>query len=190
MRKLSFAFAGALILVLAEITVFVLVAHAIGWWWAVLAGIVTTVVGGVLLKREGVRAWRRLRAAVSEGRPPGGEAGTGVAGLGAALLLLAPGFITDVLGLLLLIPPVRAFAGRQIRQQTEARISAAAAGDLFGPRIVKATRADPGPVPTQQTGPGTTAGPASGVGSGAGEVPQGEVIEGDVIDPQHRHHTQ
>ncbi|MET7425185.1 FxsA family protein [Dactylosporangium sp. NPDC005555] len=181
MRKLGFTAAGALLLVIAEITVFVLVAHAIGWWWAVLAGVVTTVLGGIVLKREGVRAWQRLRAAVSEGRPPGGEAGTGVAGLAGALLLLVPGFITDVAGLLLLIPPVRAFTGRRIRQATEARISAAAAGDLFGPRIVKATRADtpggpgPGPVPTQA--------------SGGGEVLQGEVIEGDVIDPQHRHHT-
>ncbi|MDG6109266.1 FxsA family protein [Dactylosporangium aurantiacum] len=174
MRTFGFAAAGALLLVIAEIVVFVLVAHAIGWWWAILAGIVTTVVGAVLLKREGVRAWQRLRSAVSEGRPPGGDAGTGVAGLAGALLLLAPGFITDTVGLLLLIPPVRAFAGRQIRQATEARISAAAAGDLFGPRVVKATRADPGPVPTQP---------------GAGEILQGEVLEGDVIDPQHRHHS-
>ena len=175
MRAFGFAAAGALLLVIAEIVVFVLVAHAIGWWWAVLAGVATTVVGAVLLKREGVRAWQRLRSAVSEGRPPGGDAGTGVAGLAGALLLLAPGFITDTAGLLLLIPPVRAFTGRWIRQATEARISAAAAGDLFGPRIVKATRTGgDGPVPTQP---------------GAGEIVQGEVLEGDVIDPQHRHHS-
>ncbi|WP_327001450.1 FxsA family protein [Dactylosporangium sp. NBC_01737] len=179
MRTFGFAAAGALLLVIAEITVFVLVAHAIGWWWAVLAGAATTVLGAVLAKREGVRAWRRLRAAVSEGRPPGGDAGTGVAGLAGALLLLAPGFITDAAGLLLLIPPVRAFTGRQVRRATESRISAAAAGDLFGPRIVKATRADPaqGTVPQQ---PGSQP---------HGEVLQGEVIEGDVIDPQHRHHS-
>ncbi|MEU0554385.1 FxsA family protein [Dactylosporangium sp. NPDC006015] len=174
MRKLGFAAAGAFLLVIAEIVVFVLVAHAIGWWVAVLAGVATTILGGVLLKREGVRAWQRLRTAVNEGRPPGGDAGTGVAGLAAALLLLAPGFITDTVGLLLLIPPVRTFTGRRIRQATESRISAAAAGDLFGPRIVKATRADNGTVPTQP---------------GSGEVLQGEVIEGDVIDPQHRHPT-
>ena len=174
MRMFGLAAAGALLLVIAEIVVFVLVAHAIGWWWAVLAGITTTVLGAVLLNREGVRAWRRLRSAVNEGRPPRGDAGTGVAGLAGALLLLGPGFITDAAGLLLLVPPVRAFTGRRIRQATEARISAAAAGDLFGPRIVKATRGEPGPVPVQP---------------GAGDVVQGEVLEGDVIDPQHRHHS-
>ncbi len=174
MRVFGFAAAGALLLVVAEIVVFVLVAHAIGWWWAILAGIATTVLGAVLLKREGVRAWRRLRSAVNEGRPPGGDAGTGVAGLAGALLLLGPGFITDTVGLLLLVPPVRAFTGRRIRRATEARISAAAAGDLFGPRVVKATRAEPGPVPVQP---------------GAGDVVEGEVLEGDVIDPQHRHHS-
>ena len=104
MRTFGFAAAGALLLVIVEITVFVLVANAIGWWWAVLAGVATTVLGGILAKREGVRAWQRLRAAVSEGRPPGGEAGTGVAGLAGALLLLAPGFVTDAAGLLLLDP--------------------------------------------------------------------------------------
>jgi UPF0716 protein FxsA len=175
-RKLGYAGAGAFLLVIAEIVVFVVVARAVGWPVAVLAGIASTVVGAVLLKREGVRAWQRLRSAVSEGRPPGGDAGTGVAGLTAAVLLLVPGFITGVAGLLLLIPPVRAFAGRRVRQATEHRISAAAAGDLFGPRIVKATRADPGPVPVQGGGPASA------------EVPvQGEVIEGEVIDPQHRH---
>jgi UPF0716 protein FxsA len=177
MRTLGFAAAAGLLLVIVEIVVFVLVANAIGWWWAVLAGVVTTVFGGILAKREGVRAWQRLRSAVSEGRPPGGEAGSGVAGLAGALLLMAPGFVTDAAGLLLLIPPVRAFAGRQVRRATETRISAAAAGDLFGPRIVKATRADTGHVPAQP-------------GEPRGEVLQGEVIEGDVIDPQHRHHTQ
>lgn len=177
MRKLGLAAVGALLLVIVEITVFVLVAHAIGWWWAVLAGFVTTVLGGSLLKREGVKAWQRLRSAVSEGRPPGGDAGTGVAGLAGALLLLVPGFVTDVAGLLLLIPPVRAFAGRRIRAATETRISAAAAGDLFGPRLVKATRTDRAP------GSGSGSVPAQ---PGRGEVLQGEVLEGDVIDPQHR----
>ena len=185
MRKLGFAAAGALLLVIAEITVFVLVAHAIGWWWAVLAGVATSVLGAVLAKREGVRAWQRLRSAVSEGRPPGGDASTGVAGLAGALLLLTPGFITDAAGLLLLIPPVRAFTGRQVRRATESRISAAAAGDLFGPRIVKATRAEPGPVPAQ---PGAHD-HHSGAQGPRGEVLQGEVLEGDVIDPQHRHHS-
>ena len=177
LRTLGFAAAGALLLVIVEITVFVLVAHAIGWWWAVLAGIVTIVLGGILPNAKGSGRGsgsgpRSAKAAHPAVRPAPASPGSP-----AALLLLAPGFVTDAAGLLLLIPPVRAFAGRQVRRATEARISAAAAGDLFGPRIVKATRADP-PV----------AGPARQQ-PGGGEVLQGEVVEGDVIDPQHRHHN-
>lgn len=171
MRALGVTAVGGFLLVLAEIIVFVLVARAIGWPLAVLAGLATMAVGAVLLQREGVRGWRRFRAAVAEGRPAGGEVTDGLTGLLGALLLLTPGFVTDAAGLLLLLPPVRAVARGQVRRFAERRISPAAAGDLFGPKVVRA--ADPGR-PAREPGAG-------------GEVVEGEVLEGDVIDPQHRH---
>jgi UPF0716 protein FxsA len=166
MARLGWATAGAFLLVIAEITVFVLVAHVIGWPWAILAGLAVTAVGGLLLKREGVRAWRRFRAAVNEGRPAGGEVSDGLTGLLGALLLLAPGFLTGAAGLLLLLPPVRALAGRQVRRVAEHRISPAAAGDLFGPRVVRAERP-----------PASATPPAADVG---------EVVEGEIVDPHPR----
>ncbi|MET7397936.1 FxsA family protein [Dactylosporangium sp. NPDC005572] len=181
MRPLALAAIGTLLLVIAEITAFVLVAQAIGWPWAVLLGIATGFVGALLLRREGMRAWRRFRAAVNEGRPPGAEVSDGLTGLLGALLLLTPGFLTDAAGLLLLLPPVRALARRAVRGATERRISAAAAGDLFGPRFVKAQRADPAqPAPNFS---GASAGPGGVAGAPAVE---GEVVEGEIIDPHPR----
>ncbi|GAA3454309.1 FxsA family protein [Dactylosporangium matsuzakiense] len=168
MRGLGWAAIGAFLLVIAEITVFVLVAQAIGWLWAILIGLATTVVGLMLVKREGVRAWRRLRAAFGEGRPAGGEVSDGVTGLAGALLLIVPGYLTDAAGLLLLVPPVRHLADRQVRRATERRISPAAAGDLFGPRVVRAERTPPAPAAT-----GGDPGPAGG----AGEIVEGEIVE-------------
>lgn len=170
MRGLGWAAIGTLLLMIVEIAVFVLVAQALGWGWAVLIGLATTLLGAVLVKREGVRGWRRFRAAVNEGRPAGSEASDGLTGLLGALLLIVPGFITDAAGLLLLAPPVRAFAGRQVRRVAERRISPAAAGGLFGPRIVRAERT--GPPPPTGTGTGTAGGTAAG-----------EIVEGEIIDP-------
>src|SRR3954468_5018223 len=114
MRRLGWAAIGAFLLVIAEITVFVLVAQAIGWGWAVAIGLATMAVGVLLVKREGVRAWRRFRGApragrlfrgaLGEGGPAGGEVSDGLTGLIGALLLIVPGFLTDAAGLLLLVP--------------------------------------------------------------------------------------
>jgi UPF0716 protein FxsA len=165
MARLGWTAAGAFLLVIAEIAVFIAVARAVGWGWAILIGLATTAVGGLLVKREGVRAWRGFRAAVNEGRPAGGEVSDGLTGLLGALLLIVPGFITDAAGLLLLLPPVRAYTGRQVRRVAEQRISPAAAGGLFGPRIVRAERHDT---------------PA------AGSTDVGEIVEGEIIDPHPR----
>ncbi|MFI5907790.1 FxsA family protein [Dactylosporangium sp. NPDC051541] len=163
MRGLGWAAVGAFLLVIAEITVFVLVAQAIGWLWAILIGLATTIVGFMLVKREGVRAWRRFRAALGEGRPAGGEVSDGVTGLLGALLLIIPGYLTDAAGLLLLAPPVRHLADRQVRRVAERRISPAAAGDLFGPRVVRAERGPATPPPA------------------AGDSPA-EIVEGEIVD--------
>nr|BFE58643.1 hypothetical protein GCM10020063_031690 [Dactylosporangium thailandense] len=169
MRGLGWAAIGAFLLVIAEITVFVLVAQAIGWGLAIVIGVATMILGCMLVKREGVRAWRRFRATLADGRPAGGEVTDGLTGLIGALLLIVPGFITDAAGLLLLVPPVRAFTGRQVRRVAERRISPAAAGDLFGPRVVRAER-----------GPVTTPAP--------GDTPSisGDVVEGEIVDPPAR----
>jgi len=139
MRLLGVAALVLVALGIAEVALFVLVAHLIGWPWAILLALATSVIGVLLLRREGARGWRRFRAAVNEGRPPGREAVDGVVGLLGALLLLAPGFLSDAAGLLLLAPPIRAGVGRTV----ETKLSPAVAGQIFGPRLVRAERGKP-----------------------------------------------
>ncbi len=164
-QRLGFVGVGALLLVIAEIAVFVLVAKEIGTIFAVLLVLVTSALGAWLLRREGVRAWRALRTTAGSGQPVGTGATSGLVGLLAALLLLVPGFLTDLAGLALLIPPVRRLAGGQVQRLAEGRLSSATAGDLFGPRRVRVRRGTP-------TAPGTP--PAE----------SDEVIEGEIIDPR------
>jgi UPF0716 protein FxsA len=101
----------------AELFVAIQVADAIG----VLATIVLLIAGWPLgtwaLRSRGRAAWRRLAAALSEGGsartgggPPAREVVDGALVLLGGVLLMVPGFITDVLGLLLLLPPTRALA--------------------------------------------------------------------------------
>ncbi|MGY1802264.1 FxsA family protein [Blastococcus sp. SYSU D00922] len=95
------------LLVLAELVVFVLVAAWIGVGWTILATLATSVIGWVLLARQGTRALADLRERARSRRSPGAELGN--AGLVAAggLLMVLPGFIGDVVGLLCLLPGTR-----------------------------------------------------------------------------------
>jgi UPF0716 protein FxsA len=149
------------VLVLIAAEFFVLVALA---KWITLAGAIVgllglSVIGGLLVKREGLRAWRALQSSQRSGRPAGDEVLSGVVGLAAALLLAIPGYLTGLAGLILLIPPVRRLARTRLRGATERRVRPDTANDLFGPRTVRATTKHP-PSP------------------GASE----DVIEGEIVD--------
>ncbi|MEV4705108.1 FxsA family protein [Actinoplanes sp. NPDC049316] len=158
-----------LLLAAAEIAVFAAVAHAIGAGWAVLLIAASSVAGLALLRREGIRGWRAFRAAAEAGRPPGAQVSNSLIGLLGALLLAMPGFITAVTGLALIIPPGRYLARRGVERAAERRLSAAVAGDLFGPRHVRVHQSDP------------VDDPAPAPRAPAGEIISGEVVEGDIV---------
>lgn len=166
------------ILAIAEIVVFVLLAKAIGLAWAILIAIVTSAIGLVLLRREGSRGWRRFRTAVAEGRPPGREGVDGAVGLLGAVLLLTPGFISDAVGLLLLAPPIRAAARAGARRAAESRISPTVAGQVFGPRLVRARRTRKATVHTDPVIPDSTS-PSTSPPSSSGPPP---AIEGEIVE--------
>ena len=102
----------------AELFVFVAVAASIGFGWALLLVLTSSLAGGLILRRAGGNHIARVRTAMNQGSFTAIQAdGTGIATLFAGILLLVPGFITDVLALLLLIAPLRrlmagAFGGR------------------------------------------------------------------------------
>jgi UPF0716 protein FxsA len=93
---------------IVELAVILQVGQAIGALETVALLIAVSVVGSWLVKREGVGVLRRISGAVQGGRVPGRELADGALIILAGALLITPGFLSDVLGILLLLPPVRA----------------------------------------------------------------------------------
>lgn len=112
---------------IAEIYVIIQVGQAIGALWTILLLIADSLVGARLLRWQGRAAWRRFQEALAAGRMPHREILDGAMIVVGGTLLLTPGFITDVVGLLLLVPPTRSALRRAIvrslrRRGTFARV--------------------------------------------------------------------
>jgi UPF0716 protein FxsA len=107
---------------LAELYVILQVGQAIGVFDTIGLLILISVVGAWLAKREGVGVIRRIQRSVEAGRVPGTELIDGFLILLAGALMLTPGFLTDILAILLLLPPVRVVVRRQLRRVFARRI--------------------------------------------------------------------
>jgi UPF0716 protein FxsA len=92
---------------LVEIYVIIQVGQAIGPWWTILLLIADSILGSWLIRREGSRAWRALRTALDSGRMPAKELADGALILVGGTLMLAPGFVTDGFGILMILPVTR-----------------------------------------------------------------------------------
>ena len=106
---------------LAELFVAIQVAGAIGVPYTILLLIAGWPLGAWALRSQGQAAWRRLRTAVSAGRSPGHEVLDGVLVLMGGLLLIVPGFISDVIGAFALLPPTRSLLRRQLARNLHSR---------------------------------------------------------------------
>jgi UPF0716 protein FxsA len=104
-----------------ELAVILFVGREIGALPTIGLLVLSGVVGAWLAKREGVSAWRRFQRALNEVRIPTTEIADGAMILLAGALMLAPGFLTDLLGILLLLPPTRAVARRVILSEVTRR---------------------------------------------------------------------
>jgi UPF0716 protein FxsA len=106
---------------LAELAVMIAVGQWIGVWEAIALLVAVSLVGVVLVKQQGVGAWRRIRSEMRSGQVPAAAVLDGALVLFAGVLLVVPGFLTDIVGLCLLVPPVRdlirRFTGRRITRR-------------------------------------------------------------------------
>lgn len=90
-----------------EIVVFILVGGQIGVVATLAMILFTAILGSILLRVQGFSIINRIREQTERGELPGRELGNGAMILAAGILLLTPGFVTDSIGFLLFIPPVR-----------------------------------------------------------------------------------
>lgn len=99
---------------IVEIALFIQVGGLIGLWPTLALIILTAIIGAALMRRQGMAALARLQATVDAGADPRGPIADGAFILIAGMLLLTPGFFTDTIGLILLIPPARAAVIRRL----------------------------------------------------------------------------
>lgn len=112
---------------LAELFVILRVASVIGGWETLALLMLLGFVGAWLIKYQGLATLARIGEAMAEGRPPGREMVDGLLIMVAGALMLAPGFVGDVFGFLLLIPPTRAL----VRAPITKRLAKGGGGRFF-----------------------------------------------------------
>jgi UPF0716 protein FxsA len=141
---------------IAELYVLIQVGQAIGPLPTIGLLVLDSLLGAALLRHEGRRTWRALREALEQRRIPAREVADGALVVFGGALLLTPGFLSDILGLLCILPPTRAVLRRILTGAVGRRL------DPFGgPGITRPAPGRPGPESART----------------------GEVIEGEVIDP-------
>ena len=105
-----------LVVPIVELWVIIQVGQEIGVLPTIALLIAVSVAGTWLLRHQGLATWRRLQTALAEGRMPGDEVIDGALILFGGALLLTPGFLTDVLGLVLLVPLTRSAVRKSLRR--------------------------------------------------------------------------
>ncbi len=100
---------------IVELYVIIQIGSLIGVWPTIALLLADALLGSLLLRHQGRGAWRRFNAALAERRFPGREVADGLLIAIGGTLLLTPGFVTDIVGLVFLIPPTRAIVRRLLR---------------------------------------------------------------------------
>jgi UPF0716 protein FxsA len=115
-------FASLIGVTLIEIFVVIKVGEAIGVLPTIALMLLDAAIGAALMRSQGRMVWRHVREALAAGRIPGPEALDGALVIAGGAFLITPGFVTDIFGLLLLIPPSRALARRVIIRRMRGRM--------------------------------------------------------------------
>jgi UPF0716 protein FxsA len=142
----------------AEVAALVAVGRSIGFWWTLGLLVALTVVGVFLVRRETSKTYKALQAAVNSGKMPADEMTDAILVMIGGVLLILPGFVSDAVGLLLVLPFTRPLARRLLQAFVASR--AVAVVPAAGP-------------------PGSP-----GAGSARRRTGPGQVIEGEVVSEQ------
>lgn len=118
---------------IAELYVIIKVGELIGVLPTLILLLADAMLGSLLLRHQGRGAWRRFNEALAERRFPGREVVDGVLIVIGGTLLLTPGFLSDLAGLFLLLPPTRALSRRLLRRFTVGRFAVVGLGGGPGP---------------------------------------------------------
>ena len=113
---------------LAELYVIFKVGESIGYPLTILILAVDSIVGSLLLKSQGRAVWRRFSETMAAGRVPHREVLDGVMVIFGGAFLITPGFLTDILGVLLLLPPSRALLRGLVVRALKGRVAFEVAG--------------------------------------------------------------
>jgi UPF0716 protein FxsA len=114
---------------LAELYVILKVGDAIGVLPTIALLALDSVLGSLLLRAQGRAVWRRFNEALSTGRMPHREVMDGVLVIFGGAFLITPGFLTDIVGLILLLPPTRTLVRRLLVRRLGRRV--AVAGEVY-----------------------------------------------------------
>jgi len=157
-------FLAFVVVPIAELYVLIQVGQLIGVLPTIVLLLVDSVVGAWLLRREGTKAWQAFRRALDEKRLPAREVADGALVIFGGALLLTPGFLTDVLGLLCILPPTRAGLRGVLTALVARRLGVVGMAAGLATRGARRRRA-PGP---QRANPGTSY----------------DVVDGEVLPPE------
>ncbi len=112
-----------LIVPILDLALLVAVGERVGFWPTLAVVVLTAAVGSWLAKREGLAAWQRVQRKMASGGIPGPELIDGLLILVAGTLLLTPGFLTDLAGLLGLLPPTRSAVRSVLKKRFETSVA-------------------------------------------------------------------
>jgi len=111
---LKFFFALFILLPLAELYLLIEVGSGIGGFSTIALCLLTAALGGMLVRHQGMRTFLQAKELMDRGQPPAEQMLHGIMIAISGVLLFIPGFITDLIGFLLLVPMIRNWLGRRI----------------------------------------------------------------------------
>ena len=160
---------------IAELYVLIQIGQAIGILPTIGILILDSILGAALMRAQGRAAWMRFNRALAEGRVPGREVIDGALVIFGGALLLTPGFLSDILGLILLLPPTRAVVRAMLLRRFAGRIVAGAASGAQA-RMGRIFTFESGPRPGA-SGPGDRFGRGRAPASADDDVVEGTAGE-------------